>query len=590
MEFNTGLNRIVYLFVLLLTFLLSNCNKKEDKNSTKNKRHDMADVYYKKARSFEKSLKLDSAYYYFHLSTEKYKAIQDSTFIVKSYFKLAKLDFCLSDYLSSEKNCVTALSYLPQNELTDHRLFIYNLMGLISKNTKKFDEAEIYFKRCRNIYLNKRDTLKYFIDYQNNLGNTYREKGDFKRSMINYNLIINIPNLKETEPSSYARALSNKAKCLLQLSRNNEALPLLVQSIKLRESINDIPGLIMSYLHLADFFSQLNKLEAKKYALYALHLCDETGDPNAKLEALYLLSKVDDLNTSKYFREYKELQDNLIKEERQFKDQTAKIRYETAQKEQQITKQEKELSQKNRSLLIGAFLFAIAVISALLFYHQKRKIKNQKTAIESQKNRIEILQRELHHRMTNNLGVIDYFINIAKANFPDKKYQTKLSELQNRMRSMFEIHKQLFKNDDITSVNAIKYIEILIHNISNAYQNSNIEIKTKISEHELITASLSFPIGIIINEFVTNSYKHAFQKDEKGEISVYLKLVNDAYELTLQDNGRGLPKDFDPNSLNSFGFESIKLLVEEYNGSFHYSGEKGVKMSIHLPKKTKYEN
>lgn len=570
-----------YKKCIILFFCLSllSCNKKNTQEHIS-----IADIHYKKARHFDKALQLDSAYFYYLRSADEHKKMKDSTLIVKSYFNLAKLDFYLNDYLRSEKNCVTALSYLPTKEETDHRLYIYNLLGLISKTSKKYDEAEKYFNKYRSRYLSKKDTLVFFIVYQNNLGNLYRERGDWEKSLTYYNNILRIPKIETKYPVKYARAINNKAKSLMNLRKDNEALPLLVKSLDIRKNSDDKPGLIMSFLSLSEFFADLNRTKSKEYALEALNICEKINDPTRKLEVFYLLAKIDSLNASEYFTVYKNLKDSLIQRERMFKDQTAKIRYETKEKEQQIAIKDKELSQKNRSLLIGSVLFVLTGIAALLFYRQNRKIQKQKEAIEYQKNRIEILQRELHHRMKNNLSVVDYFINMAKSNFPDQKYQTKLNELQNRMGSMFVIHKQLFNQKDITSVNARQYIKTLIDNIANTYQNKNIRVNLNIDKNENIGTNLSFPLGIIINEFVTNSYKHAFAKDEKGEISVSLKLENDVYKLVLQDNGKGLPQNFDISKLNSFGFESIELLVMEYGGNFDYNSKNGVKMFIEIPK------
>lgn len=532
---------------------------------------------FRKGRQHKTAFNQDSAYYYFNKSLVNAIHENDSLFITKSYFNLAIIDFYYENYLSCEMNCTRTLESVPYDTLRQYRSYAYNLLGLVSKNMENYLDAYDFFAKYKNEYSRRKDTIKAFINYSNNMGNTYRSERKFKKAIHYYDQIINQNEFLNSHPIAFARAISNKAETLIQLNKQDDALPLLVKSLDIRKAKNDKPGLIMSYLLLAKFFSNSNSKVSAKYATSALTLCENIKNPKSKLEALYILSKVEPINAYEYFKQHKKLQDSLIQKERRFKDQTAKIRYETAQKEQQIAKKDKELSQKNKSLLIGSVLFVITGITALLFYRQNRKIQKQK-------NSIEILQRELHHRMKNNLSVIDYFISMAKANFPDQKYQNKLNELQNRLKSMFEIHKQLFNQKDITSVNAEQYIKTLIDNILNTYQNKNIRVNLNIDKNENIGTNLSFPLGIIINEFVTNSYKHAFSKDEKGEINVSLKLDDDVYKLELQDNGKGLPKNFDISKLNSFGFESIELLVMEYGGNFDYNGKNGVKMFIEIPK------
>lgn len=197
---------------------------------------------------------------------------------------------------------------------------------------------------------------------------------------------------------------------------------------------------------------------------------------------------------------------------------------------------------------------------------------------------VETLQKELHHRMKNNLSFIDLFINLAKTKFPDQVYQTKLNELQNRMRSMFEVHKQLFKKDDVTSVKAKNYIDTLVQNVQEAYAQDNITIDNGTHTDETILANTSFPVGLIVNEFVTNSYKYAFDNDEQGIITIELTSDHSNYHLTLKDNGKGLPKNFNIEELDSFGMETIQLLTKEYKGTFNIDGLDGVLMNITLPK------
>lgn len=226
----------------------------------------------------------------------------------------------------------------------------------------------------------------------------------------------------------------------------------------------------------------------------------------------------------------------------------------------------------------------MAIVGLGVFFIAFRKNQNQKLEIEKQKNLVEELQRELHHRLKNNLSFIDFFITLAKGKFPDPAYREKLDDLQNRISSMFEVHKQLFKQEDVTNVNAKNYISALVENVKKAYEKPNISLVENVEEAEL-RADTSFPIGLIVNEFVTNSYKYAFPNDEKGIITINFNERPDGYHLRLSDNGKGLPPDFDIDNLNSFGMETIKLLTQEYQGSFKLDGTQGLKMEIRFPKK-----
>ncbi|HZH70577.1 MAG TPA: sensor histidine kinase, partial [Flavobacteriaceae bacterium] len=238
--------------------------------------------------------------------------------------------------------------------------------------------------------------------------------------------------------------------------------------------------------------------------------------------------------------------------------------------------------EKNQKLAIGGGL-AIALVGLGIFFIAFRKNQKQKHEIEKQKNLVEELQRELHHRLKNNLSFIDFFITLAKGKFPDTAYREKLDELQNRINSMFEVHKQLFKKEDVTNVNAKTYISALVENVKKAYESPNISLEENVEDTNL-RADTSFPIGLIVNEFVTNSYKYAFPNGENGVITINFNEGPNDYHLRLSDTGKGLPPDFDIDNLDSFGMETIKLLTQEYKGSFKLDGTQGLKMDITFPK------
>ncbi|WP_026450269.1 tetratricopeptide repeat-containing sensor histidine kinase [Aequorivita capsosiphonis] len=311
-----------------------------------------------------------------------------------------------------------------------------------------------------------------------------------------------------------------------------------------------------AYILLSMIYEGKNELEKslfyhKKYFSLAYEILSKSQ-----------VESVAELNT-KYQTEKKEKENLALKQ----------------QNAEQALHTEKEKTQK---LVLGGGL-TVALAGLGIFFIAYRKNQKQKREIEKQKDLVEQLQRELHHRLKNNLSFIDFFITLAKGKFPDPAYRAKLDELQNRINSMFEVHKQLFKKEDVTSVNAKTYISALVENVKKAYNRQNISLKQNVTDTNL-RADTSFPIGLIVNEFVTNSYKYAFPNHENGIVSINFKEENNKYHLQLHDNGKGLPEGFDIDSLNSFGMETIKLLTQEYKGTFALDGNNGTKMDITFPK------
>ncbi len=292
-----------------------------------------------------------------------------------------------------------------------------------------------------------------------------------------------------------------------------------------------------------------------------------------------------------HHKNFKQLEDTLYDNRITNQINDFNIKYQTEQKEKEnlqlkAEKAEQETLlalQTKRNWQLGGGL-ATTVLGLGIFFIAYRKNQKQKKEIESQKNKVEHLQKELHHRLKNNLSFIDVFISLAKGKFTDPAYQEKLNELQNRIKSMFEIHEQLFRKEDITSVNAENYILKLTENVKAAYANPNISVQHHIDPDAELDSQTSFPLGIIINEFVTNSYKHAFNPNQHGIIKIELNGTPETYRLTLSDNGKGFSSNFDVNNSNTFGLDSIKLLALEYNGTFSLSGDQGVTLEITLPK------
>jgi two-component sensor histidine kinase len=295
------------------------------------------------------------------------------------------------------------------------------------------------------------------------------------------------------------------------------------------------------------------------------------------LEALgYLIQ----LNPSISFtKEYVRLNDNIIEAKAQLKDKYAGIVFKTEEKEienSRLTNEniinEQELDKRRDQLLIAFIaLFALFGITFIM-YRKYVAEKRAKLLIARQKTEIEILQKELHHRLKNNLSFIDLFIGLAKGKFSEKAYQNKLTELQHRINSMFQVHLQLFKEDNITSINFKRYVTALLEQIANSYGREGVQLNIIIDSGIELKSLKAFPIGLIVNEFVTNSFKYAFPNNGNGDITISFQDEESSYELRLKDK------------LDSFGLETMKLLTLEQKGTFILSKESGVEINISFPK------
>ncbi len=206
--------------------------------------------------------------------------------------------------------------------------------------------------------------------------------------------------------------------------------------------------------------------------------------------------------------------------------------------------------------------------------------KEHELEIEESIKEKETLLAEIHHRVKNNLAVVSGLMQLQTYETRNQEVIERLNSSINRIKSIALIHEELYKSHSFSQVSLKKNIEDLIQNIAAV---SDPEEKVKV-ELELSDVNLdinqALPCALIINEAVTNAYKHAFNGDKKGVFRIELKLEGEEVQLTIRDNGPGLPADFQPNEAASMGFNLIHSLAEQLDGHIRYHNEDG--LVVHL--------
>jgi len=592
-------HKIIIIFILL-SFSFFACSDTESRHKSSKQTSPLKEKQYKKAYELKKAYKFDSAYYHFNSVLKKFYKKLDSVGISATYFSLATIDYYHNDLISCEDNCVKSLEFISTPKETKYAIYVYNLLGLVSKSKGAYKDAIYYFEKCPLIYRKiEKDTLKSFVIFQNNMGKVYLEAKKYSKSIDYYNNIIQVDSVRTQFPKRYARALGNKAWNLFKNNKKNQVYQLLNQAIRIRKKENDHAGLAINYLRFSKYYFDKKQLtKAKESALKTLAIANHLNIPNNKLEALLLLAKSDKNNAISYFTQYKQLQDSIINKERFFKDQTAKIRYETKQKEEKLIQQKQLLEKRKKSLLWGAFFFVLVIALAFLFLFQKTKIKNQNKILDitnvkmSKQNEllaikntnIQTLQRELHHRVKNNFSIIDSLLDEFKEKANNPVLHKKFTELQNRINSMYEIHVLLYKNVTYTNELFVKqYLDKLCKNVQESFLNKKITIRNNTDENLSLAVDKTFPVGLIINEFLTNSFKYAFNPNEEGHIEIKLQKQLNNYLLTMSDNGKGLPENFSIQNLDSFGMDVMQLLTKQLGGDYLFTTKKGVSLRVQFP-------
>ena len=198
----------------------------------------------------------------------------------------------------------------------------------------------------------------------------------------------------------------------------------------------------------------------------------------------------------------------------------------------------------------------------------------------------EILLQEIHHRVKNNIQVISSLLKLQSYHIKDEKYKQMLKESQDRIMSMGLIHEKLYQSENLANVDFNEYVTDLVHTLFRSYGVHPEDIALKMDVDDVaLGIGVAIPCGLIINELVSNSLKHAFS-DKKGEINISLSSINETIELVVGDNGTGIPENIDFRNTESLGLHLVTLLAEgQLDGEIMLERSNGTTFHITFKKK-----
>lgn len=227
------------------------------------------------------------------------------------------------------------------------------------------------------------------------------------------------------------------------------------------------------------------------------------------------------------------------------------------------------------------------------FIYSSRDISEQKRADEFIKNSLiekNTLLKEIHHRVNNNLQIIISLLSLQSKNVVSDEDYELFVESQNRVRSMAMIHEKLYQSKNLSSINFSDYLKVLLDRLMQDYHGniSQIDLDLDVGEIEL-NIETSIPCGLIINELVSNTLKHAFPPGRRGKITVKMHLENNEYTLIVGDNGLGQVKELDLKNKTTLGLQLVSSLVDQLDGNIEILKEKGTvyKITFHELKYSK---
>ncbi|HEY8510383.1 MAG TPA: sensor histidine kinase [Cyclobacteriaceae bacterium] len=374
---------------------------------------------------------------------------------------------------------------------------------------------------------------------------------------------------------------------------------------------------------------------AEPYLRALSHASRQQILPNELIDVYLMQFKVDSArgdyrDAILHYQQYKALQDSMFNETKSQQIAQLSIEYETAKKEQDIKIKESDIAllkeqnkaQQNQrnALIVGTGLLAAVLGLGFNRYRLKqrvnRQLQRQQQILEMQDQQIrqknknlsdligekdslllqkdsllgekdqlitekEWLLKEIHHRVKNNFHIVASLLEIQSSYLHNKEALSAIRESQHRIHSMSIIHQKLYQSDTLSTIQMSAYIYELVEYLSDSYAiRDNIRFSLDIQSIELDHAS-AITLGLILNEIITNAIKYAFAKTGNGAISITLRhMSNSQILLSVQDNGPGLPADFNNRIGASMGMELLQGLTDDIGGTLDIESNNGTLVKI----------
>jgi two-component sensor histidine kinase len=197
-----------------------------------------------------------------------------------------------------------------------------------------------------------------------------------------------------------------------------------------------------------------------------------------------------------------------------------------------------------------------------------------------------LLLKEIHHRVKNNLQIIVSLLRLQKRQIADTATQQQILDSESRIRSMALVHEKLYRSTDFSSIDFDDYLKTLVNQLVRLYATNTGQIRIDVNMRGIsVDINQSIPLGLIMNELISNAMKYAFPEGRPGELSISGMQQGESNVFTVRDNGIGIPEDFDWRTTKSLGMHLVIMLTDQLNGTIELEKGEGTQFRITLPVK-----
>ena len=475
-------------------------------------------------------------------------------YVLFSTIKIAQIQLDNNDFGAARRSLEWARQYQKQHNLTDadsKRLVgdIYNSYSILEGKLKNQPKSLAYADSSAMIALAEGDTSSYYVALLNT-AITRKNLGQYAAAVSQYEACVRY-FARVNDTYALAMVYANMPRALLGMKRYDEAIAIAQKAIAMA---NQTPERLAIQSDVQEALSQLYEAQGN--------------------HRLALLA----------FRQSKAQQDSLFNQDKERQIQELASTYEAEKREAQIQELNEERGQRRWQMaLLGGGVLLLAVLLGLSV-NQSKRLRLGGERMSKQADQLQLLMRELHHRAKNNLAIVSGLLELQANRTDDGRTKLAFREGQQRIHAMSLIHQRLYQTDALTTIDLRDYISNLVQSLMSTYGFTPATLDLHMSlVADAVDADIAIPMGLLINEVLTNAFKHAFHEVDNPRLNVILHSNHDAILLEISDNGPGLDLVDWQQPTGSFGKQLIRNLSDQLDAKLTVENRQGTYVRLQVP-------
>ncbi|MCF6222303.1 MAG: tetratricopeptide repeat protein [Flavobacteriaceae bacterium] len=542
----------------------------------------LAETYWNDAILYSDNEKMDLTFYNYFQAYKNYESVNNEYYAAKMMYNMGFIQSQIKDYTGSEISTFKAIQKFNKLDRNLNLYRSYKLLGSVFRDLEEYEKALFYHKKALTYIENIKNNQIYIEGSLNDIGLVYQKKGDYKKAIEYFQKVLINKDLKHNNVWHYARIIDNIAYTNFLSGDTIDVLLNFKNALTIKDSLGNIPGRIVSKLHLAEFYAARgDTITAVNNAKESNKLAMQLNNNRDVLKSLLLLSKIDKDGSSRYLEQYVTLSDSLQVEERKLRGKFTRIRFET-----DVYKEETEKLSEQRIMIVAISVVVVLIIFLLYFIkvqHAKNTAlefeKEQQKAKEEiyelvikQQSKLEEGRLNERHRISEDLhdGVLGKlfgtrlglgFLDVKGDSETITKHNALIDELQTIEKEIRTISHEL-KNDMFSSeISFIDLVEDLIKNQSEIGEFQYAVLFDENINWKNINENIKINCYRIIQEAIQNINKYANAK----MVHLEFNLNEEKLKLTIKDNGIG----FDKKKIRSgIGLKNMESRIHKIKGEF----------------------